>query len=146
MRLALILATLLLCAGCGSGDAEPAAATGSGKPGGGNVSTELGSRGLPGYTVRILSIAPIIAGGSLAVEVQLTSYSSQAAPALIEAAVGVEEPAVWTAAVVKPGAASTWTWSGPLPGDLSGLRAWVRVSDAEGNVSQSGGQDFALGQ
>jgi len=131
---------VLLCAGCGSGSGSggsvPPADTGS--------ANEIGSRALPGYTVRLTSIFTITAGGSLTVEIQMTPDSGQTAPAMVESAVGVEEPLAWVAALPKPGAVNTWTWSGTLPADLQGLRAWVRVSDAEGNVSQSGGQDFAL--
>ncbi len=77
-------------------------------------------------------------------EIQVTPDSGQTAPTLIEAVVGVAEPLAWVAAMPKPGVVNVWTWSTTLPADLQGLRVWVRVSDAEGNVSQSGGQDFAL--
>lgn len=140
MRLAIVIVAVLLCAGCGSGsgsgNANPPANTG--------FANELGTRALPGYTARILSVAAITPGGSLAVEIQLTPDSGQTAPSLVESAVGVEEPVTWIAALPKPGAVNAWTWSGTVPADLTGQRVWVRVSDAEGNVSQSGGQDFAL--
>ncbi len=143
MRLATIVIAViavLLCAGCGSGsgNANPSANTG--------FANELGTRALPGYTARVLSVAAITTGGSLAVEIQLTPDSGQTVPAMVESAVGVEEPVTWIAALPKPGAVNAWTWSGTVPADLTGQRVWVRVSDAEGNVSQSGGQDFALGR
>jgi len=150
MRPTIIVIAVLLCAGCGSGggnanananpnpNPNPPANTGS--------ANELGSRALPGYTARVLSVAPITPGGSLAVEIQMTPDSGQTAPTLVESAMGGEEPVVWVAALPKPGTVNAWTWSGTLPADLTGQRVWVRVSDAEGNISQSGGQDFALGQ
>lgn len=131
-----LAACLLLLAACGGGGGGGS----SGDLPAGSTPRVLGSRAVPGYTLQVNQVDPALGGHGLTVTV--AADPDQAPPATVEAAISASEPATWIAG--SQDAAGIWSWTVTLPADLAGLRAWVRVTDAEGNVSQSGAQDFGL--
>jgi hypothetical protein len=146
MRLHLLAFTgLFLLASCGGdGDGMPSLpVTGQvASPGPSRDPLDLGRRALPGYEVGIRQLGPAQAGSPLTITASIIPESGLAQAVLVEAALGAEEPATWTAGTAIDD--GTWAWTGSLPADLAGQRAWLRVTDADGNVSQSGAQDFRL--
>lgn len=102
----------------------------------------LGSRSVPGYAIAVRQVGLAVVGQPLTISATITPEPGMAAPVLVEAAVAAEEPTGWTAGIAV--ADGSWTWTTTLPADLAGQRAWLRISDADGNQSQSGAEDFAL--
>lgn len=149
-RSAAFCVCLLLLAACGGGGGGgasgglPAAPAPAPSPAASPFAQVLGSRAVPGYTLAVTQLGPARGGQGLTVTVAVANDPDQAPPVQVEAALAVAEPEAWTSGT--PGDAGTWSWIVTLPADPTGLRAWVRVTDAEGNVSQSGAQDFALGR
>lgn len=119
--------------GGGNGGSTPPSATG------------LGSRQLPGYRLNATVDGPLSASTVRGITLILAPDVDVAAPTLVEAALGGTEPTAWI-----PGHATAeplcWRWELILPSSLDGQRLWLRVTDADGNVAESGFADFALDQ
>lgn len=145
MRLPLLSCVILLAAcgsGGGGGGLPPAAQASSLPPVTTPAPEVFGSRALPGYDIQVRRLTPVQAGQSLALAAVITAEPEMTVPVLVEGAIANGEPDTWIAAVLASD--GSWTWTASLPADLTGLRAWIRVTDPAGNQSQSGPEDFAL--
>lgn len=147
MRPLPLVAVLMLLAACGSGGGAGGAMAPSSpapvpSPGPAPATGDLGVRALPGYSVRIRQVGSATAGSPLTIRAAVTPAAGMPAAAAVEAAIAEEEPVDWIAA--SPDGEGEWSWTGVVPAVLPGCRAWIRVTDAEGNQGQSGTEDFAL--
>lgn len=124
--------TVTACSGGGGDSGEPTPST----------TRDLGSRAVPGYDVRIRQAGPAVPGQSLDVAMTITLAAGSTLPTTVEAALSASEPTAWTVAPQAGDGAWHWTWS--APGTLTDQRVWVRLTDADGNLAQSGPTDFAL--
>lgn len=141
--------TLSLCAltSCGSshaptgsGSADPGAGSGTPLP----VVRALGIRALPGYTITVSSRGSAGASQSFTFLAHIIPDVGVAAPVSVQGAVSVDKPGTWTMGTVVSGSASTWSWTAALPDKLADVRVWLRLTDAEENVVQSGFSDFPV--
>ncbi len=133
LMLTVVLLLLAACGGEGSDgalDQTPSTAA-------------LGSRAVPGYLLQVDCDGDLLPATQRSITLDLKPENGQAAPTLVEAALGSNPPGTWL-----DGSPSDnhlrWTWTLTLPEDLSDQRVWLRVTDAEGNVAESGFDDFAL--
>lgn len=149
MRLHAILlpVAILILAACGSDGGAgsgplPASPVAVADPMAPVTPGDLGSRAVPGYSIQVRQLGPAVAGQPLTIAASIIPEAGLGLPALVEAAVSADEPGVWTAGVQA--ADGSWTWTATLPADLTGQRAWLRLTDADGNVAETGFTDFPL--
>jgi len=129
----MIIVAVLLLAGCGGGGGSGAA----GGPVGGDV-TLIGKRSVPGMEVAAYTTAVVDA-----YRVQITGTE----PASMEAWLANDQFTVGAAVSASPQPGIPGSWTVTLPGSaLPGATCvWVRVVDANGNISEVG-QDFLIGK
>ena len=107
--------------------------------GGGDTTTpstgEVGRRSVPGYEVVVSREADAVVG---AYRVDLTGAVPQKVEAWI-ACCGYDPEAATITADSIAGATNAWRVTLPTSGKL-----WVRITDADGNVLEVGGDDFPI--
>lgn len=133
-----LLFTMLILAACGGG----------GGGGGGTLPQTpapgaLGSRAVPGYLLQVDCDGDLVAAAQRTISLDLQPDNGQLAPTLVEAAVGSTQPNDWVAGI-PDSQHLRWTWTLTLPSDLANQRVWLRLTDADGNICQSGLDDFSL--
>lgn len=143
-----MILVLGLLASCGGGDGGGGSAAAppqppSPPPPAGSV---LGSRALPGHAAEVRLLGPATPGGTVAVEVRVTPEPGGSIPVQVEAAVSADEPSAWQAGSPVAGRTGVWTWTMTMPATLTGQRVRVRLTDAEGNIAESGFADFTLAE
>ena len=142
-----VILSCLVIAGCGAGGGSVGViGHGAGDQSSGPAEgRSLGSRGVPGESMTVVRIGSLSPGSECTFRADFTPDAGGAGPLVVEAAVGKDRPGTWVRGNAIAGSASSWSWSVAMPSDLTGSRIWMRITDARGNVSESGGEDFALG-
>ncbi|MDA3959797.1 MAG: hypothetical protein PF961_03330 [Planctomycetota bacterium] len=126
---------LVALAACGGSSSDPAAP---------QLAGELAEqqRALPGYQLALRQDGAAVPGQPVALQLRVTPQLGAGQPAVVEAAVSVAEPTQWYSA--SAGANGEQQWSLAVPEQPGVARAWIRITDAAGNQSQTGLWDFAL--
>lgn len=137
--------SFLFTSACGSGDNNTSTGLIDGTDGGSTPpAASIGSRAVPGYLISVDEVSAIVAGQGFTFQATITGDAGAAAVTTVEAAIEINEPDVWVSGTPVPGRADTWRWTTALPADLTDQRAWLRITDADGNMCQSGFSDFDL--
>lgn len=129
------------CTSAGGGDSESSSPDTAVPP---PVDTVLGTRAVPGFALTVSYPEALIPGTTRTVEVHVVPDAESAVATMVEARLSSTPEATWLAGTPVPGSAHTWGWVFTVPADLTHQRVWVRITDAAGNVGETGTSDFAL--
>ena len=138
-HLALILVMLFAIAGCGGGNDDA-----SGNPA---APTQLSTRELPGYLVRVTAIDRPTPGTTALIHIGVESLDGGAEPSAIEAWVADAYQVMATAvnAAPVPGQVGTFRVAVPVPTVVPGdASVWIRMTFADGHVLEAGHDAFLV--